>query len=176
MKDDACQLLTAIDDGEAAAAKLLDDNYAAQQKFDGKRIILAVDRSSITAHNRSGLVCEISRNILDQAKQLQGIAPLILDGEWLNQTKAFHAFDLLEVDGTDIKRLPFSERQDQLDRILSIAGLPRIKSVRTEYRQAGKLTLLQTIHDHNLEGIVLKARHSPYKAGRQPDQFKYKLC
>jgi len=97
MKDDACQLLTAIDDGEAAAAKLLDDNFAAQQKFDGKRIILAVDRSSTTAHNRSGLVCEISRNILDQAKQLQGIAPLILDGEWLNQTKAFHAFDLLEV-------------------------------------------------------------------------------
>ncbi len=75
MKDDACQLLTAIDDGEAAAAKLLDDNYAAQQKFDGKRTILAVDRSSITAHNRSGLVCEISRHILDQAKQLQGIAP-----------------------------------------------------------------------------------------------------
>jgi ATP-dependent DNA ligase len=136
MKDDACQLLTAIDDGEAAADKLLDDNYAAQQKFDGKRIILTVDRSSITAHNRSGLVCEISRNILEQAKQLQGIAPLTLDGEWLNQTKAFHAFDLLEVDGTDIKRLPFSERQDQLDRILSIAGLPSIKSVRTEYRQA----------------------------------------
>ncbi len=175
MKDDACQLLTAIDDGEAAADKLLDDNYAAQQKFDGKRIILAVDRSSITAHNRSGLVCEISRNILDQAKQLQGIAPLILDGEWLNQTKAFHAFDLLEVDGTDIKRLPFSERQDQLDRILSIAGLPSIQSVRTEYRQAGKLTLLQTIHDHNLEGVVLKAKHSPYKVGRQPDQFKYKF-
>ena len=175
MNDDACQLLTAIDNGEAAAAKLLDDNYAAQQKFDGKRIILAVDRSSITAHNRSGLVCEISRNILDQAKQLQGIAPLILDGEWLNQTKAFHAFDLLEVDGTDIKRLPFSERQDQLERVLSIASLPSIKSVRTEYRQAGKLTLLQTIQDHNLEGIVLKARRSPCKVGRQPDQFKYKF-
>jgi ATP-dependent DNA ligase len=175
MKDAACQLLTAIDDGEAAAAKLLDDNYAAQQKFDGKRIVLTVDRSSITAHNRSGLICEISRNVLDQARQLQAIGPLILDGEWLNQTKAFHVFDLLEVDGTNITTLPFSERQDQLDRILSVASLPSIKSVRTEYLQPGKVELLQTIHDHNLEGVVLKAKQSPYRVGRQPDQFKYKF-
>jgi bifunctional non-homologous end joining protein LigD len=175
MKDAACQLLTALDDGEAAAAKLLDENYAAQQKFDGKRILLTVDRSSITAHNRSGLVCEISRNILDQARQLQAIAPLILDGEWLNQTKAFHAFDLLEVDGTDIKPLFFSQRQDQLNRILAVANLPGINSVRTEYHQAGKVQLLQTIHDHNLEGVVLKAKNSPYKVGRQPDQFKFKF-
>jgi len=36
----ACQLLTAIDDGNEAAARLLDPNYAVRQKFDGKRIML----------------------------------------------------------------------------------------------------------------------------------------
>jgi ATP-dependent DNA ligase len=82
-----CQLLTAINDGEKAAERLLDPNYAVQQKFDGKRIILQIERASITAHNREGLVCPISKHVLDEAKRFAAIAPLTLDGEWLREPR-----------------------------------------------------------------------------------------
>src|SRR5713226_8192785 len=68
----ACQLLTAIDDGNETAARLLDPNYAVQQKFDGKRILLHIERSSVTAYNREGLVCSASPNIIAEARQWAG--------------------------------------------------------------------------------------------------------
>src|SRR6266446_5313506 len=103
----ACQLLTAIDDGNEAAARLLDPNYAAQQKFDGKRIILHIEHKSITAHNRDGITCDISPEIRQEAKQFSALAPLILDGEWIREVKSFQAFDILTLGGTDTKSLDF---------------------------------------------------------------------
>lgn len=175
MKEDACQLLTPIDDGNTAATLLLEDKYAAQQKFDGKRIILNIERTSITAHNRTGLVCEISRPILDQARQLQSIAPITLDGEWLRETKSLHVFDLLTIDGTDVRDFPFQARQGQLARTFAAARLPNIVAVRTEYQRENKIALLERIHSYNLEGIVLKAVQLPYRVGRQPENYKYKF-
>ncbi len=175
MKHEACQLLTSIDDGELAVARLLDEGYAAQQKFDGKRIILSIDRATVTAHNRTGLVCEVSQPILEQARRLSVIAPLILDGEWLRETKSLHVFDLLEIDGADLRNLPFQQRQRQLAKTLAVAQLPNLAAVRTEYLREGKAALLEKINAHNLEGIVLKAVTSPYRVGRQPDQFKFKF-
>ena len=172
---DACQLFTPVEDGNTAVAYLLSEHYAAQQKFDGKRIILSVDRSSVAAHNRSGVACSISPPVLEQARLLSPIAPLILDGEWLRQTNSFHVFDLLEIDGTDLKNQPFCVRQQQLARTLEAGRLPNIRPVRTEYLRDKKIALLETIHTYNLEGIVLKAVNSPYKTGRQPDQFKFKF-
>jgi ATP-dependent DNA ligase len=175
VKEETCQLLTPIEDGEMAAARLLDENYAAQQKFDGKRIILTIDRSAVTAHNRKGLACEVSRPILEQARLLQPLAPLTLDGEWLRQTNSLHVFDLLEIDGVNLRQFAFKTRQTQLAATLTAAQLPNILSVRTEYQNEKKVALLQAISDHNLEGIVLKAADSSYRVGRQPDQFKYKF-
>lgn len=162
MKQDTCQLLTPIADSQTAVAHLLSDDYAAQQKFDGKRILLAVDRNSVTAHNRAGLVCDVSPAILQQARMLSPIAPLILDAEWLRETKSLHVFDLLEIDGTNIRSFPFRQRQDQLNRTLAVAQLPNILAVRTEYLRDQKIALLQKISAHNLEGIVLKPVDSPY--------------
>jgi bifunctional non-homologous end joining protein LigD len=175
MKQDTCQLLTPIDDSQTAVDHLLSEDYAAQQKFDGKRILLAVDRNSVTAHNRTGLVCDVSPPILEQARMLSPIAPLILDAEWLRETKSLHVFDLLEIDGTNLRSFPFRQRQDQLNRTLAVARLPNILAVRTEYLRDQKIALLQKISVHNLEGIVLKPINSPYKVGRQPDHFKFKL-
>jgi len=175
MKAETCQLLTSIHDGEAALAHLLNDGYAAQQKFDGKRIILTVDRNSVTAYNRTGEMCEVSPAILEQARRLAPIAPLTLDGEWLRQTKSLHVFDLLEIDGGNFRPFSFLLRQEQLHRTLAAAQLPNILPVRTEYLKEQKIALLQKISAFNLEGIVLKPIAAPFKVGRQPDHFKYKF-
>lgn len=171
----ACQLLTAIDDGNEAAAKLLDPNYAVQQKFDGKRIVVHIERSSITAHNREGLTCRISPDIIAEARQFAPIAPVIFDGEWIRETKTLHAFDLLEINGTDLRPWKFIDRNSQLLATLQAARTRLIQLARTEFEQAGKIALLQEIHARNLEGVVLKKIDSPYRIGRQPDQFKHKF-
>lgn len=171
----ACQLLTAIDDGEKAAAVLLDHDYAAQQKFDGKRILLHVDRRSVTAHNRDGLTCSVTPQIAEQAKALFPLAPLTLDGEWIREAKSFHAFDLLELGGIDTRALPFKTRQAHLLQTLTTIKLPSVHAARTEFANDGKLTLLQQIHAAYLEGVVFKRIDSPYKVGRQPDQYKYRF-
>ena len=171
----ACQLLTAIDDGNEAAAKLLDPNYAVQQKFDGKRIMLHIERSSVTAYNREGLSCRVAPNILAEARQFAPIAPMMVDGEWIRETKTLHAFDLLEINGTDIRPWKFIERNSQLLATLQAARTRSIQIARTEFEQAGKIDLLQEAHARNLEGIVLKKIDSPYRTDRQPDQFKHKF-
>lgn len=180
----ACQLLTAVDDGEKAAAILLNPLYAVQQKFDGKRIILNIERGgSITAHNRDGITCSVSPEILRDARSFLPLAPLTFDGEWLRQIRSFQAFDLIQLAGTDIAHLSFQDRQTHLIDTFKVAGgdktslrlEPTIAPARTEYLQEGKVALLQQIHNADLEGIVLKHIHSPYKRDRQPDQYKHKF-
>lgn len=170
-----CQLLTAIDDGERAAAILLDPNYAVQQKFDGKRIILHVDRTTVTAHNRDGITCEVSPEIVRDAKAFFPLAPITLDGEWIREVKSFQTFDILALGGTDTRPLPFKTRQVHLQTIFHSTAVRSLQLARTEYQQQEKVSLLQRIHDANLEGIVLKHIDSPYKTDRQRDQFKYKF-
>lgn len=171
----ACQLLTAIDDGNEAAARLLDEDYAVQQKFDGKRILLHIERRSITAHNRDGLTCEISKNIVTEAKRFSLVAPVLIDSEWIRETKTLYAFDLLEINGIDLRPTPFIGRIQQLATSMHAAQTSVIRAARTELDQDGKVDLLTQIHNLNLEGIALKKKDSPYRTDRQPDQFKYKF-
>src|SRR5260370_9041728 len=169
----ACQLLTALDDGNEAAAKLLDPNYAVQQKFDGKRIMLHIERSSVTAHNREGLSCPVAPNTIAEARQFAPIAPVIFDGEWIRETKTLHAFDLLEINGTDIRPWKFIDRNSQLLATLQAVRTRSIQIARTEFEQAGKIELLQEVHARNLEGIVLKKIDSPYRTNQHPDQLNH---
>ena len=171
----ACQLLTPIDDGTEAAARLLDPAYAVQQKFDGKRIILHIDRTSVTAYNREGLQCEISKNIIIEAKRFSPLAPLVFDSEWIRETNALYAFDLLEINGLDLRPTRFIDRIQQLARTLQTAHTSLIHPARTEVEQAAKIELLTRIHDLNLEGIVMKELAGPYRLRRDPRQFKYKF-
>ena len=114
----ACQLLTSIEDGNDAVARLLDPTYAVQQKFDGKRIILHIDRTSVTAYNRDGLQCDISKNIVTEAKLFSPLAPLVIDSEWIRETNNLYAFDLLEIDGIDLRPTRFIDRIQQLTKTL----------------------------------------------------------
>ena len=164
-----------MDDGEKAAAILLDPNYAAQQKFDGKRIVLQIERSHVTAYNREGTTCSVSPEIFREARSLASLAPLTLDGEWVREAKSFQAFDLLELGGNDTKELSFQVRQTHLQSALRSGALTTIQSARTEYEKESKVSLLQQIHDANLEGIVLKPISAPYRTGRQADHFKFKF-
>jgi ATP-dependent DNA ligase len=171
----ACQLLTAIDDGAEAAARVLDPDYAVQQKFDGKRIILQIERTSVTAYNRDGLQCAISKDIIIEAKRFSLLAPIVLDSEWIRETKKLYAFDLLEIRGLDLRPTRFIDRIEQLTNTLAAARTAVICPARTEVEEAAKIALLKRVHELNLEGIVFKHIQCPYRIDRDPRQFKYKF-
>src|SRR5687767_2567462 len=100
----ACQLLTAIDDGTEAAARVLDSDYGVQQKFDGRRILLHVERTLVTAYNREGRRYDrMSKDILTEAKRFSMFAPLLFDAEWIREINSLYCFDLLELEGIDLR-------------------------------------------------------------------------
>ena len=171
----ACQLLTALDDGTQAAARLLDPAYAVQQKFDGERILIHVEKHSVTAYNRNGLATSISKDILSEAKVFTPLAPLMFDGEWIRKIKSFYSFDLLELDGTNLRTQKFIDRIGLLAEILQPGTTSLIHAARTELAETGKIALLTQIRDSNLEGIVLKRLAGVYLARREPSDYKHKF-
>ena len=81
------------------------------------------------------------------------------------------AFDLIELNGDDLRPDPLEGRKATLEMILAKAG-PGIRfnehmegDGETEFRHACKL---------GLEGIVSKRKESHYRSGRSPDWLKMK--
>jgi ATP-dependent DNA ligase len=170
----ACQLLTAIDDGTEAAARVLDPAYGVQQKFDGWRRLIHVERTSVTAYNREGTICEISKDILSEAKRFSIFAPLMFDAEWIREINSLYTFDLLEFEGTDLRPEKFIDRVAHLIQVFNGQETSFIHQARTEVEQEGKVALVSQIYDLNLEGIAAKRLDSPYVIGRSPHNYKYK--
>ena len=138
----ACQLLTAIDDGTEAAKRVLDPDYAVQQKFDGKRILLHIETDSVTAYNREGLTCGISKDILTEARRFSKFAPLMFDAEWIREIKSLYTFDLLELEGTNLRPTKFIDRIAHLTRTFKGEHTSVIHQARTEVEQGGKVALV----------------------------------
>lgn len=172
--DVACMLLTAIE-GEQGAACVLDPDYATQEKFDGKRIILVADLNGITAYNRKGLACGIAERIVEAATKLRNkYGRFTLDGEAIGQQ--FVAFDCLELAGEDQRPFDFKTRDRSLTYLLrnAVPGSP-IRQATTAHTQADKRKMLEHLISVGAEGIVFKRVSQPYRAGRQKDQFKHKF-
>jgi bifunctional non-homologous end joining protein LigD len=82
-----------------------------------------------------------------------------------------YAFDLIELDGDDLRREPIERRKVLLIRLLAKASVGLQVNDHIEepgdvvFRHACKL---------GLEGIVSKRKDSPYRSGRSPDWLKMK--
>ena len=90
-----------------------------------------------------------------------------------NEATAFlYAFDLLELDGTDMRREPIEVRKATLASILR----KRRHGVRpNEHLEHGcGLTVFQHARKMGLEGIVSKRLGSRYRSGRSPEWLKFK--
>lgn len=72
-------------------------------------------------------------------------------------------FDLLYLDGEDLRPLPQSERKMRLARLLSSAAPPLSL---TTFTTGDGASAARAACQHGLEGIVSKAAHAPYCEGR----------
>jgi bifunctional non-homologous end joining protein LigD len=162
-------------------------------KIDGYRAQVQIHHGRITVYSRSGYNwTDHFHQIAHAAKVLSG-HDLIIDGEATvfgntglpdfqalrrelakkhSDRLVYLAFDLLYLDGYDLRSAPLIERKRALQ---SLLAKPPPKLVYVEhfemddgeavYRHACKL---------KLEGIVSKRRDSPYRSGRQESWLKLK--
>jgi DNA ligase-1 len=88
------------------------------------------------------------------------------------------AYDLLEIDGVDLRTHPLHERRERLLALLDSVGDPRLiaspEVSATDWDDADRLR--QSARERGVEGLMLKRRDSVYQAGRRRgDWWKWKL-
>jgi len=163
-------------------------DWAFEVKWDGYRLAVHVEQGRVRIITRGGYDWTPRfASIAAEARQL-GHATMILDGEavvldaqgrsdfgMLQRALGkrpslqdpgeilFFAFDLLYVDGWDLRRLPLRERRWLLEPI--IAG--REGAIRlSEEVEADGDEFFRVACAHGLEGIIAKRLDKPYRSGR----------
>lgn len=172
------------------------DDWLHEQKFDGYRIV--AERTS------KGEVTLLSRRFNDWTPQFPTVAEavaalpakqLVLDGEVAvvmpdGRTSfqalqnalggraanlAYFVFDLLELDGKDLSKLPLEERKARLAKLVGAAKKKKPGIIRYSDHvigQGGAFFALAC--KQGLEGIVSKRRDRPYAPGRGSSWVKTK--
>jgi len=167
-----CQLLTPIEEYEVERY-LLDSDYIAMEKMDGeRRLIKKLDGEAMVTINKQAKTSSFP-GMLNDLELLD--ANFILDGELIGD-KHF-VFDILSINGHDLKDLCLTERMDTLKLSWKEVGgdFPFMNLVPFASTTDEKRMLLEGLKDRGAEGIVFKRKDSHYTAGRSVDQLKFKF-
>lgn len=88
-----------------------------------------------------------------------------------DNTACVIAFDLLELDGTDLRRMPLIDRKKRLRHLLrrSQGGV-----VFSEHLEGEGALVFEKACELGFEGIISKRRDAPYRSGRSANWIKVK--
>jgi ATP-dependent DNA ligase len=157
-------------------------------KHDGFRVIARKDGDRLRLYSRPGNDLTYRFPLIVEALARLRSRSCIIDGEAVacddNGVSSFDriryrrhdasvflcAFDLVELNGDDLRRDPLEVRKATLASVLASPGIRLNEHIEHEdgetiFRHACKL---------GLEGIVSKRKGSPYRSGRSPDWLKMK--
>ena len=184
------QLATLVDSAPAGP------EWVFEIKYDGYRLEAQVDAGRVRLLTRRGN--DWTTKFPGLAARLAGfpVKSAILDGEVVAldpsgrslfsllqqsldarrpQDLTFFAFDLLQLDGTDLRSLPLTERHRRLTQLLRAARATTKGSVRLGQRLVGDGSeLLRAACGLGLEGIIAKRSDAPYSSTRGPAWVKVK--
>lgn len=162
-------------------------------KFDGYRLQARIEAGRVKLLTRSGL--DWTKKFGKQlTSALGGLSPgtALIDGELVVETDSgasdfsalqgdlsegrvdrfrFYAFDVLYLDGYDLRPLPLAKRKELLKEVID----PRSEIVRysDHFTERGELVLRHACR-LSLEGVVSKLRDAPYRSGRGKGWVKAK--
>ncbi len=173
-------------------------DWAFEVKWDGYRLAVHVEPGAVRAITRGGYDwTKRFGSIVAEARKL-GHSSMIIDGEAVvldEQGRSdfgllqravgkkpslhepseiiFYVFDLLYLDGHDLRNLPLTERRRLLEPI--VAG--RTGAIRfSEEVNADGEEFFRAACELGLEGIIAKRRAAPYRSGRRPEWLKIKCA
>lgn len=137
-----------------------------ERKFDGIRLVAFKQDAEVRLYSRNRLPQHIPG--VEAAVRALPVSELILDGEvtW-DRESAFHVFDVMWMDGTDLTHVPLDERQALL-RTLSLA--PPLHPVEPLAGPAPWADACRL----GWEGVIAKRRDSIYEQRRSPHWLKMK--
>ena len=169
------QLLNPVDEAEVKLL-LRDDNYCAQEKFDGKHLLVRKQDDDLEGINKKGFVVGLPQTVASELRSVTG--SFIPDGESIGDD--YHAFDLLEYNGENLRVLPYRIRLARLIDLLLLtrSDFKHIRLVETAFSTQQKTTLWERLKRENREGIVFKRLDAPYVPGRPNSggpQLKFKF-
>jgi bifunctional non-homologous end joining protein LigD len=85
----------------------------------------------------------------------------------------FFAFDLLALDGFDLRKLPLATRKDLLRRVLALENPGGLRYI-DEVAERGE-DLFAAVAQLGLEGVVAKRADSTYRGGYSSDWLKFRV-
>jgi bifunctional non-homologous end joining protein LigD len=107
------------------------------------------------------------------ADSVSGIKDSIFDGEAIGDN--YHVFDLLELEGEDLRPLGYGERYKRMQKISKRLGnAARLVTLFTGY--AAKKAVYDLMKAENKEGVVFKRLDTPYKPGRPSSGGDFLKC
>ncbi len=162
-------------------------------KYDGYRIIGRKAGDETTLFSRSGLDWTVRFPAIAPALGTLPCHDALIDGEIAfvlpsgitdfkslqehidtpNPAIRYYVFDLLELDGKDLRRLPLSTRKDKLKSLMSGK---RVSDwlIYSEHFVGDGPAVYQGACGAGLEGIISKRADSKYRSGRFKDWLKIK--
>jgi bifunctional non-homologous end joining protein LigD len=169
------------------------DKYIHEIKFDGYRIQAHLRGGLASIYTRSGLNWSKRFPTISHAMALIRATEIILDGEVISADEkgaanfsalqddlsksrydrmVYYAFDLLYLDGYDLRGATLISRKRLLSDLLSERALGPIQYSQ-HFEEEGAL-LFRKSCEMGLEGIISKVRDAPYRSGRSELWLKAK--
>ena len=180
------QLPTLVDDPPEG------DAWIHEIKYDGYRTQLIIERGHARAFTRNGHdwsakylpIVEAARGLPAKAAIIDGEAVVMNEAglsdfsklrsaiRWQAGRIIFVAFDLMHLDGKDLRQLPTIERKAALERLLGDTFDSAIQF--SEHVQGGGMAFYASVDRIGLEGMVSKRASAPYRSGRTESWLKVK--
>lgn len=172
-----------------------DPDWIFERKLDGVRCGVSRDDGQLRLLSRTGRI--MNRTYPELVDALTGGPDLLADGEIVAFSRGatsfsrlqqrmgiddperarasrvavfLYVFDLLELDGEDLRRLPLRERKRKLRKALAFGGPIRL----TTHRDGAGEEAFRHACAHGWEGVIAKRADSPYVSTRSRDWLKLK--
>jgi bifunctional non-homologous end joining protein LigD len=178
---------------EAMKATLTDERFSDpdwifERKLDGIRCIAIRDGKRVRLLSRNDLSLNGRYPEIAEALEGQSRTRFAIDGEVVAFDRGrtsfaalarrgqhavrvyLYAFDILWLDGRDVRALPLRERKRLLRETLDFGGPLRLTSHRNEHGEA----YYEEACRKGWEGLIAKRADSPYSTSRSRDWLKFK--
>jgi bifunctional non-homologous end joining protein LigD len=139
-----------------------------ERKFDGIRLLAFKRGSDVQLFSRNRL----PQHLPDIAAAVAALPAreAILDGELTWDSRTYHVFDLLWIDGRETMSRPLIERRELLNTLSLSSPLERVE----ELHDSGDATPFERAAREGWEGVIAKRRDSRYEHRRSPHWLKMK--